>query len=54
MPTIKFTTEEKEKRINFLDITIMTNDNNLSFDIYRKATITDPIIPKRLMPSPRT
>jgi len=45
MPTIKITTEEKEKRINFLDITIMTDDNNLSFDIYRKPTTTDPIIP---------
>jgi len=45
MPTIKFNTEEKEKRINFLDITIMTDNNNLSFDIYRKPTTTDPIVP---------
>jgi hypothetical protein len=46
MPTMKFTIEEeKEKRINFLDITIMKDDKNLAFNIYRKSTTTDTITP---------
>jgi len=43
---MKFTLEEeRESRINFLDITIIKDGNNLSFDIYRKPTTTDTIIP---------
>jgi hypothetical protein len=46
MPTMKFTTgEEKENKINFLDITISKEKDNLSFDIYMKPTATDTIIP---------
>ena len=34
MPTMKFTVEEeKENKINFLDITISKENDNLSFDI---------------------
>jgi len=43
---MKFTTEEeKENKINFLDITISKEENNISFDIYRKPATTDTIIP---------
>ena len=46
MPTMKFTMEkEKNNRINFLDITIVKEHNKLTFDIYRKPTTTDSIIP---------
>jgi hypothetical protein len=46
IPTIEFTIEaEKENQINFLDITISKEKDNLSFDIYRKPTTTDTIIP---------
>jgi len=46
MPTMKFTIEEeKEYKINFLDITILKENDNLSFDIYRKRTTTDTIMP---------
>lgn len=49
MPNMKFTLEEeKENRVNFLDITITKNDDNLSFGIYRKPTTTDTIIPNDL------
>jgi hypothetical protein len=42
----KFTIEEgKENIINFLDITISKEKNNLSFEIYRKPTATDTITP---------
>ena len=45
MPNVKFTLEEKkENRINFLDITVTKDDNNLSFSIYRKPTTADTII----------
>jgi hypothetical protein len=45
-PTLKFTIEkETENKINFLDISITTNDDSLSFSIYRKPTTTDTIIP---------
>jgi hypothetical protein len=37
--------EEKENKINFLDITILKENNNFSFDVYRKPTTTDTIIP---------
>jgi hypothetical protein len=46
MPTMNFTTEEEvNNKINFLDITI-SKENNVSFDIYRKSTATDTIIPQ--------
>jgi len=46
-PTLKFTLEEEQnKQINFLDSTIKKNHKGLSFDIYRKPTTTDIIIPK--------
>ena len=46
VPNLKFTLEkEQNKRINFLDITISTNQDGLSFKIYRKPTATDIIIP---------
>jgi len=46
MLTMKFTTEgEKKYKINFLDITILKENDNLSFYIYRKPTTTDTIIP---------
>jgi hypothetical protein len=45
-PTLKFTSEkETANKINFLDISIIRNDNFLSFSIYRKPTTTDTIIP---------
>jgi hypothetical protein len=44
IPTIKFTMEdEKENKINFIDITISKEENNILFNIYRKTT-TDTII----------
>jgi len=46
-PTIKFTLEnETDGCINFLDFTIQNKDNKLLFNIYRKPTATDIIIPK--------
>jgi hypothetical protein len=46
MPTMNFTSEEEvDNNINFLDITISKINNNISFDIYRKPTTTDSIIP---------
>jgi hypothetical protein len=43
---MKFTIgEEKENKINFLDITVSKEENNISFDIYRKPSTTDTIIP---------
>jgi len=44
-PGLKFTLEpEKDKKLNFLDLTITKTTNNFSFDIYRKYTSTDTII----------
>ena len=37
---------ETDSRINFLDITIQNKENKLLFNIYRKPTATDVIIPK--------
>jgi len=37
--------EEKGNKINFLDITISKEKDNISFDIYRKPTATDTVIP---------
>jgi hypothetical protein len=46
-PDLKFTLEqEKDKKLNFLDITITRTDNQLNFDIFRKPTTTDTIIPR--------
>ena len=43
---MKFTTEEEKNNKNkFLDITISKEENNFSFNIYRKPTSTDIIIP---------
>ena len=45
-PTKTFTMEEEiNNSINFLDITIYKTDHNISFNIYRKPTATDIIIP---------
>jgi hypothetical protein len=46
VPNLKFTLEEEvNNKINFLDVTITKKDSNLSFDIYRKPSFTDTIIP---------
>jgi hypothetical protein len=44
-PNMKFTLEEEENKINYLDITITRKHDSLSFEIYRKPTTTDVIIP---------
>ena len=45
-PSLKFTLEwEKDKKLNFLDITIEKTNTGFSYNIYRKATTTDTIIP---------
>jgi formamidopyrimidine-DNA glycosylase len=45
-PTMNFTMEEEnDNKINFLHITISKEDKNVSFNIYRKPTTTDTIIP---------
>jgi hypothetical protein len=52
MPTMKFRIEkERENTINFLDITIGREQDKLNFDIYRKHTATDSIIPFDLSPN---
>jgi len=46
MPTMKFTMEsEINNKINFLVVTIMKNHDKLTFNIYRKPTKTNSIIP---------
>ena len=46
-PTIKFTMEtETDSNINFLDISIQNKGNKLLFNVHRKPTATDIIIPK--------
>jgi hypothetical protein len=43
---MSFTVEkEKEGSINFLDISIHRHPQNVEFDIYRKPTTTDTIVP---------
>jgi hypothetical protein len=43
-PKLQFTIEEeKDNVINFLDITIIRNPNNVQYGIYRKPTTTDNI-----------
>jgi hypothetical protein len=44
-PKLQFTIEkEKDNVINFLDITIIKNPDNIQYSIYRKPTTTDNII----------
>ena len=46
MPIIKFTVEkENGNKINFLDVTIAKEQDDISFDTYRKPTTTDVILP---------
>jgi hypothetical protein len=43
---LHFTLEQEEgQKINFLDLTITRTENGLSYDIFRKHTTTDTIIP---------
>jgi hypothetical protein len=45
-PKLTFTIEEeREKQISFLDITIKREQKQFTFNIYRKSTITDHVIP---------
>jgi hypothetical protein len=45
-PNLIFTAEqEKDNKLNFLDITIHKTPNNWEFGIYRNPTFTDTIIP---------
>jgi hypothetical protein len=43
-PKLQFTTEKEDDVINFLDITIIKNPDNIQYSIYRKPTTTDNII----------
>jgi hypothetical protein len=44
---LNFTLErEKDGELNFLDLTLTRKENELSFDIFRKHTTTDTIIPQ--------
>jgi hypothetical protein len=46
-PTIQFTVEEENNnQLNFLDVTIKKDNNEIGFDIYRKPMTTDIIIPQ--------
>jgi hypothetical protein len=46
-PKLTFTLEEEHgKQLNYMDITITRNEKQFTFDIYRKPTTTDHIIPK--------
>ncbi|XP_031352513.1 uncharacterized protein LOC116177636 [Photinus pyralis] len=50
---IKFTLEtESNNTLNFLDITLYNNNNHISYNIYRKPTTTDVIIPYNSYHSP--
>jgi hypothetical protein len=45
-PNIQYTVEtQNDGKLNYLDITIINNNNTFTFDIYRKHTTTDTIIP---------
>ena len=47
IPSLRFTLEhEVDNELNFLDITLVKADNSISFNIYRKPTTTDVIIPR--------
>ena len=49
IPNMKFTLEkEVNNKIIFLDITIAKRHDSLLFEIYRKTTTTDVIIPNDL------
>ena len=58
VPIIKFTMEtETDNKINFLDIIVKKDKNSFSFNIFRKPTATDIVIPKDSChppPPPRT
>jgi hypothetical protein len=43
--TLEEEEEEEDRMIHFLDITIFRHNNNVQFDIFRKPTATDVIIP---------
>jgi hypothetical protein len=46
-PELKFSMEqETDNKLNFLDITIVKVTNSLTYEIYRKPTTSDTIIPK--------
>jgi len=46
-PSLKFTLElEANNKLDFLDLTLIKTDKNISFNIYRKPTTTDVIIPR--------
>jgi len=46
MATMKFTIEEEiDNKLSFLDITIAKEQDKLTFDIHRKPTTIDSIIP---------
>jgi hypothetical protein len=46
MPTMKFTMEkERDNTINFLDIAVTKESDKFKYDIHRKHTTTDTIIP---------
>ena len=45
-PSLTFTLErEQENKLNFLDLSIIKSIDNISFDICRKPTTSDIIIP---------
>jgi hypothetical protein len=45
-PKLKFTVEtEIDRKLNYLDLSITRNQDNLKFNIYRKPTTTDNVIP---------
>jgi hypothetical protein len=44
-PNLIFIAEEKDQKLNFLDITIHKTPNSWDFSIHRKPTFTDTIIP---------
>jgi len=45
-PSLNFTLErEQENKLNFLDLSIMKSTDKISFNIYRKQTTSDIIIP---------
>jgi len=44
-PSLTFTLEQEKEKLNFLDISIIKATDKISFDIYRKQTTSDIIIP---------
>jgi len=46
-PNLKFSLElQVDDRLNYLDLTLVKNGTGFSYDIYRKPTATDAIIPR--------